>query len=212
MSHNGDGSSYKEDSSKEKFGHDYGWHEPYVSVEIVRPTLENGGQPLVLISNAYLMKQIYRMGDALGKGPMVERGNTTPHDLARVPLNSVRDQERHRGHERDPPRNMAGRCDRGYGSDRKRRLVDMIDGFQTIASARLKGVHPLHLEYFTFSGRVIAMALMHKVQVEIVFDRIFFMQLEGMNVSLEDIKDADPYLCRKILEMDPETVDHMLLV
>lgn len=71
-------------------------------------------------------------------------------------------------------------------------------------------VHPLHLEYFTFSGRVIALALMHKVQVGIVFDRIFFMQLAGMNVSLEDIKDADPLLyssCKKILEMDPETVD-----
>ncbi|XP_074357602.1 E3 ubiquitin-protein ligase UPL5 [Apium graveolens] len=71
-------------------------------------------------------------------------------------------------------------------------------------------VHPLHLEYFTFSGRVIALALMHKVQVGIVFDRIFFMQLAGMNVSLEDIKDADPCLyssCKKILEMDPETVD-----
>lgn len=71
-------------------------------------------------------------------------------------------------------------------------------------------VHPLHLEYFTFSGRVIALALMHKVQVGIVFDRIFFMQLAGMSVSLEDIKDADPFLyssCKKILEMDPETVD-----
>lgn len=68
----------------------------------------------------------------------------------------------------------------------------------------------MHLEYFSFSGRVIALALMHKVQVGIVFDRVFFLQLAGMTVSLEDIRDADPYLyssCKQILEMDPETVD-----
>ncbi|KAK2997158.1 hypothetical protein RJ639_026620 [Escallonia herrerae] len=71
-------------------------------------------------------------------------------------------------------------------------------------------VDPLHLEYFRFSGRVIALALMHKIQVGIVFDRVFFLQLAGMDVSLEDIRDADPYLyssCKQILDMDSETVD-----
>lgn len=71
-------------------------------------------------------------------------------------------------------------------------------------------VDPLHLEYFKFSGRVIALALMHKVQVGIVLDRAFFMQLAGMNVSLEDIQDADPYMyssCKQILEMDADIVD-----
>ncbi|CAL5344397.1 unnamed protein product [Camellia sinensis] len=71
-------------------------------------------------------------------------------------------------------------------------------------------VDPLHLEYFSFSGRVIALALMHKVQVGIVFDRVFFLQLAGKDVSLEDIQDADPCLynsCKKILEMDAEMVD-----
>ncbi|KAL7213709.1 hypothetical protein ACSBR2_016272 [Camellia fascicularis] len=71
-------------------------------------------------------------------------------------------------------------------------------------------VDPLHLEYFSFSGRVIALALMHKVQVGIVFDRVFFVQLAGKDVSLEDIHDADPCLynsCKKILEMDAEMVD-----
>lgn len=69
---------------------------------------------------------------------------------------------------------------------------------------------PLHLEYFNFSGRVIALALMHKVQVGIVLDRAFFKQLSGMNVSLEDIQDAEPYMyssCKKILEMDADIVD-----
>ncbi|XAR65735.1 Ubiquitin--protein ligase [Bertholletia excelsa] len=71
-------------------------------------------------------------------------------------------------------------------------------------------VDPLHLKYFTFSGRVIALALMHKVQVGIVFDRVFFLQLAGKHVALEDIRDADPCMyngCKKILEMDAEMVD-----
>ncbi|XP_024984327.1 E3 ubiquitin-protein ligase UPL5-like isoform X2 [Cynara cardunculus var. scolymus] len=69
---------------------------------------------------------------------------------------------------------------------------------------------PLDLEYFNFAGRVIALALMNRVPVGIVFDRSFFLQLAGKNVSLEDIKDVDPFLyssCRKILDMDPLAVD-----
>ncbi|XP_024017830.1 E3 ubiquitin-protein ligase UPL5 [Morus notabilis] len=72
-------------------------------------------------------------------------------------------------------------------------------------------VDPLHLEYFAFAGRVIALALMHKVQVGIVFDRMFFQQLAGNSlISLEDICDADPCLyssCKKILQMDAEFID-----
>jgi E3 ubiquitin-protein ligase NEDD4 len=71
-------------------------------------------------------------------------------------------------------------------------------------------VDPMHLEYFTFSGRVMALALMHKVQVGIVFDRAFFLQLAGMHITLEDIRDADPCLyssCKQILQMDPEFID-----
>ena len=68
----------------------------------------------------------------------------------------------------------------------------------------------LHLRYFRFSGRVIALALMHKIQVGIVLDRIFFLQLAGRHVSVEDIQDADPCLynsCKQILDMDCEFVD-----
>ncbi|XP_057415534.1 E3 ubiquitin-protein ligase UPL5-like [Lotus japonicus] len=71
-------------------------------------------------------------------------------------------------------------------------------------------VHPLHLEYFGFSGRVIALALMHKVQVGIVLDRVFFLQLAGKHITLEDVKDADPFLyssCKQILEMDSDFID-----
>lgn len=71
-------------------------------------------------------------------------------------------------------------------------------------------VDPLHLEYFNFAGRIIALALMHKIQVGIAFDRAFFLQLSGKTITLEDIKDADPYLynsCKQILDMDPLTVD-----
>ncbi|KAJ1428683.1 Ubiquitin-like domain superfamily [Sesbania bispinosa] len=71
-------------------------------------------------------------------------------------------------------------------------------------------VHPLHLEYFSFCGRIIALALMNKVQVGIAFDRVFFMQLAGNCITLEDIQDADPYLyssCKQILEMDANFID-----
>lgn len=48
---------------------------------------------------------------------------------------------------------------------------------------------------------------MHNVQVGVVFDRLFFMQLAGCIITLEDIEDADPLLynsCKRILEMDPD--------
>ncbi|KAI3848176.1 hypothetical protein MKW92_016285 [Papaver armeniacum] len=67
-----------------------------------------------------------------------------------------------------------------------------------------------HRNYFAFAGRVIALALMHKVQVGISFDRLFFLQLAGRVISLEDIRDADPDMyksCKRILEMDADYVD-----
>ncbi|KAI3897616.1 hypothetical protein MKW92_013862 [Papaver armeniacum] len=71
-------------------------------------------------------------------------------------------------------------------------------------------VVPRHRNYFAFAGRVIALALMHKVQVGITFDRVFFLQLAGGVISLEDIRDADPAMyksCKTILEMDADSVD-----
>ncbi|KAH7689275.1 E3 ubiquitin-protein ligase NEDD4 protein [Dioscorea alata] len=75
-------------------------------------------------------------------------------------------------------------------------------------------VDPLHLKYFGFCGRVIALALMHKVQVGILLDRVFFLQLAGKDVTLDDVRDADPYLymsCKRILEMDAELLDSDIL-
>ncbi|KAL3519372.1 hypothetical protein ACH5RR_017521 [Cinchona calisaya] len=75
-------------------------------------------------------------------------------------------------------------------------------------------VDPLHLDYFKFCGRVVALALMHKIQVGIVLDRAFVLQLAGKDISLEDIQDIDPYLYssyKQILEMDPEAVDQDVL-
>ncbi|KAI5080078.1 hypothetical protein GOP47_0005557 [Adiantum capillus-veneris] len=75
-------------------------------------------------------------------------------------------------------------------------------------------MNPEHLNLFRFSGQVIALALMHKVQVNVVFSSIFFKQLAGLSMSWEDVKDADPVLyqsCKKILELDPELVDMDIL-
>ncbi|WMV46163.1 hypothetical protein MTR67_039548 [Solanum verrucosum] len=75
-------------------------------------------------------------------------------------------------------------------------------------------VDRLHLEYFIFSGRMIALALLHRVQISIAFDCVFFLQLAGEDISFEDIRDANPYLyngCKKILEMDTKMVDEDIL-
>ncbi|KAJ9159088.1 hypothetical protein P3X46_024619 [Hevea brasiliensis] len=62
----------------------------------------------------------------------------------------------------------------------------------------------LHLEYFRLAGKLIALALIHQVRVGVVFDHVFFLQLAGKSISLEDIRDADPCLysnCKQIMEM-----------
>ncbi|KAK6791575.1 hypothetical protein RDI58_010656 [Solanum bulbocastanum] len=71
-------------------------------------------------------------------------------------------------------------------------------------------VDSLHLEYFVFSGRMITLALLHRIQISIAFDRVFFLQLAREDISVEDIRDADPYLYnsfKKILEMDMKMED-----
>ncbi|XP_024400554.1 E3 ubiquitin-protein ligase UPL5 isoform X2 [Physcomitrium patens] len=76
------------------------------------------------------------------------------------------------------------------------------------------GVNPGHLTYFRFCGRVIALALMHRVQMDVVFALSFFKQLAGLPVLWEDAKDADPTLyesCKKILELDADLIDTDIL-
>ncbi|PAN36088.1 hypothetical protein PAHAL_6G256700 [Panicum hallii] len=75
-------------------------------------------------------------------------------------------------------------------------------------------VDPLHLEYFEFAGRMIALALRHKIHAGVFFDQTLFLQLAGRPITLDDIAEADPSLhasCKKILEMDPSLVDSNIL-
>lgn len=75
-------------------------------------------------------------------------------------------------------------------------------------------VDPLHLKYFIFSGRLIGLALMHKVQVGIVLDRTLFLHLAGRTITLEDIAAADPVTyasCKRILEMGAADIDDLTL-
>ncbi|KAG2330573.1 hypothetical protein Bca4012_019843 [Brassica carinata] len=84
------------------------------------------------------------------------------------------------------------------------------DDFRRFSPNPASKVDPLHLSYFEFTGRVIALALMHKVQVGVLFDRVFFTQLAHPEISLEDIKDTDRVMynsCKQILEMDPAFFD-----
>nr|CAD1831242.1 unnamed protein product [Ananas comosus var. bracteatus] len=85
--------------------------------------------------------------------------------------------------------------------------IIILPPFCTFAAS---STHSVNLEYFKFSGRLIALALMHEVQIGITFDRTFFLQLAGKPITLEDVKDADPFLylsCKWILDMDPDLVD-----
>ncbi|KAL6655355.1 hypothetical protein ACP70R_006181 [Stipagrostis hirtigluma subsp. patula] len=75
-------------------------------------------------------------------------------------------------------------------------------------------VDPLHLKYFIFAGRIIGLALMHKVQVGVVLDRTLFLHLAGRSITLEDIAVADPVKyasCKRILEMDAAEIDDLYL-
>ncbi|KAL8096275.1 hypothetical protein AgCh_037292 [Apium graveolens] len=148
MSQYCDESSYDGESSEE--GSEQGYDEPYVPTPVDHPTPNVDGQPPVLISNADLLEQLYRMGDALNgfdsrlstvewcktrRGLRRNRsalavanperdadhGYVTPHSSMRVPLNPTENQERHRDHERTPPRGSMDRYGRDYGSDRWRR-------------------------------------------------------------------------------------------
>ncbi|KAH0705998.1 hypothetical protein KY289_011074 [Solanum tuberosum] len=56
---------------------------------------------------------------------------------------------------------------------------------------------------------------MHKIHIGVVFLRVFFVQLAGERIPLEEIRDADPTLyssCKQTLEMDLETVDQDILI
>ncbi|KAL1191375.1 E3 ubiquitin-protein ligase UPL5 [Cardamine amara subsp. amara] len=84
------------------------------------------------------------------------------------------------------------------------------DDFRRFSPNPASKVDPMHSDFFEFTGRVIALALMHKVQVGVLFDRVFFLQLAGSRISLEDIKDTDGIMynsCKQILEMDPVFFD-----
>ncbi|OHS94055.1 hypothetical protein TRFO_39763 [Tritrichomonas foetus] len=55
-------------------------------------------------------------------------------------------------------------------------------------------VNPDHIEYFTFSGKIIARALIEGVSVDAHLTRSFLKQILGLQMSLSDIEDADESL------------------
>eukprot|EP00897_Mesotaenium_endlicherianum_P004456 jgi/Mesen1/4038/ME000213S03064 len=75
-------------------------------------------------------------------------------------------------------------------------------------------VNPGHLSYFRFAGRVIALALIHRVYMDVTFSSAFFKMLAGRAITWEDSADADPGLhasCQAILGMPAADVDNDLL-
>ncbi|RZC75842.1 hypothetical protein C5167_001045 [Papaver somniferum] len=74
----------------------------------------------------------------------------------------------------------------------------------------LAQLKPEQLDLFGFCGRVIALAVLHKVQVGIAFDRVFFLQLAGEEISLEDdamgltfVREIEGFGSRKTVDLCP---------
>ncbi|XP_043816648.1 E3 ubiquitin-protein ligase UPL5-like [Manihot esculenta] len=51
---------------------------------------------------------------------------------------------------------------------------------------------PFHWDCFEICGKAIALALMHEVHVGVALHRVFLLQLAGKDISVEDVRDADP--------------------
>ncbi|KAF2293943.1 hypothetical protein GH714_005891 [Hevea brasiliensis] len=73
-------------------------------------------------------------------------------------------------------------------------------------------LEPFHLDCLNFTGKLIALALMYKVEVRVAFAHVFLMQLAGREISLEDVRNVDPYLCSWCEEViDAEVIDSQIL-
>lgn len=71
-----------------------------------------------------------------------------------------------------------------------------------------------HLKKFKVAGLIIALAIKHGVQVGILLDPIFFLNLAGKSVHLEQVRLSDEIehqSCSRILEMSEEDFDAMKL-
>lgn len=75
-------------------------------------------------------------------------------------------------------------------------------------------INPGYLSYFKFCGRLIALALVHDVQIDARFSTSFFKQLAQRETTLKDLAEVDPALhssCQKILEVPSDEVEDLAL-
>ena len=129
MSHNRDGSSYKDAvyDSDESAGQGRARHEVYIPQPVQNPTLNTpivSGQPPVLISNTDLMQQLYHMRDAM---------NSFESRLGTVERESARRYHHHPRHHHRPGKSPVGNTD-------TRGRQEVRDGGRPL-------ITPLRLEY-----------------------------------------------------------------
>lgn len=55
----------------------------------------------------------------------------------------------------------------------------------------------MHFDCFEFSGKVIALAVMHELEIGVAFHRMFLFQLAEKDISIGDVKDAYPSFYNK---------------
>lgn len=70
-------------------------------------------------------------------------------------------------------------------------------------------INPDHLEYFTFIGRVIGMAIFHKKFLDAYFVSSFYKQILGQRVTVEDIESLDSGLYKSLCWMQENPVEEL---
>ncbi|CAI5480062.1 unnamed protein product [Closterium sp. Yama58-4] len=84
------------------------------------------------------------------------------------------------------------------------------DDHQRFFPSPSSAINPGHLSYFRFCGRVVALALMHNIHLDVTFALAFYKLLAGREVTWRDCKDMDPELfasCRAIMALPATDVD-----
>ncbi|KAF2294015.1 hypothetical protein GH714_006420 [Hevea brasiliensis] len=72
-------------------------------------------------------------------------------------------------------------------------------------------LEPFHLDCLNFTGKLIALALMYKVEVGVAFARVFLTQLAGREISLEDVRNVDALYSWYKEFIDAEVIDSQIL-
>ena len=70
-------------------------------------------------------------------------------------------------------------------------------------------VNPDHLNYFTFAGRIMGLALYHKHLITAYFTRSFYKHILGIPVSYKDVESIDPEYSKSLQWLLDNRIDNL---